>query len=132
MGEVLIGTIVGALLGWYIGSLPNYSSVRLSVDQGGVQTTVHLYLVLLALSEMLGTAAGGIIGAIAGRAAADPTITPLPKWFRVTLLVLFLGLVLLYIVGAIVSMDQFSSKTVPKQERDPLQERVPVRKNPGE
>lgn len=133
MGKVLVGTIVGALLGWYIGSLPDYSSVRLSVDQGGVQTTVHLYSVLLALSTMLGTAAGGIIGAIAGRAASDPSSTPLPKWFRVALLAVFCGLVLLYVVSAVAFVFR-SSSTTPRPDGDRQHERfrAPARKNPGE
>ena len=132
MGKVIFGAIVGALLGWFIGWIPSYHDARWEVVQAGTRSTVELSYVLRPISMMIGMAAGGIIGAIAGRTAADPTSTPLPKWFRVTLLVLFFGLVLLYVVGAIVSMYQLSSKTVPKQERDPLQEREPARKNPGE
>jgi len=102
VGKVIVGAIVGGLLGWLIGWIPNYHDARWEVVQAGARSTVELSYVLRPISMMIGMAAGGIIGALAGRAAADPTSTPLPKWFRVTLLVLF-GLFLLYImVGAIV------------------------------
>lgn len=96
MGKVILGAIVGAGIGLLLGSLPGYSSARWEFLQpDGRYASLDLARLLSPLSMMIGAAAGGIIGAIAGRVAADPNSTPLPVWVPIAVLVIFVGVALL-------------------------------------
>ena len=99
MGRVIVGVVLGAILGGIIGWLPNYggATFNLVVEAQGkmVTHTVSLANVISYISILVGTASGGIIGAIAGATSANPNIKPVPRWFWIVLGVLVVLMVLL-------------------------------------
>jgi hypothetical protein len=121
MGKVIFGAILGAGIGLFLGWLPSYEAARWDIVQPAAQTTIRYTLdlarFLQPLSMMIGTAAGGIIGAIAGRVAADPNTTPLPLWVPMAVLVVF---VTVAVLGAGVFVLQFRSPTPQRQGPDEL------------
>lgn len=78
MGQVLVGAIIGALIGFALFSVPSFRSVRLGASTG---STIEVAAALHAISQIVGTAAGAIVGAIAGAMAARPDTKPLPRTF---------------------------------------------------
>ena len=99
MGRVIVGVVLGAILGGIIGWLPNYggATFNLAVEAQGkmVTHTVSLANVISHISILVGTASGGIIGAIAGATSANPNIKPVPRRFWIVLGVLVVLMVLL-------------------------------------
>jgi hypothetical protein len=110
MGKVIFGAILGAGIGLFLGWLPSYEAARWDIVQPAAQTTIRYTLdlarLLHPLSMMIGTAAGGIIGAIAGRVAADPNTTPLPLWVPIAFLVLLVGVLLIGAIQLLSSSDR--------------------------
>jgi len=95
MGKVILGAIVGAVVGLGIGSLPEYRNVQVVVATPNGTGSASVVELLRALSMMIGTGAGAIVGAIAGRVAADPSSTRLPKWVLIVVPAIVIGLVVL-------------------------------------
>src|SRR5262245_28633650 len=95
MGKVILGAIVGAVVGLGIGSLPDYRNVQVVVATPNGTGSASVVEFLRALSLMIGTGAGAIVGAIAGRVAADPNSTRLPKWVLIVVPAIVIGLVVL-------------------------------------
>ncbi len=70
MIKVILGALAGAILGLIIGYIPGYH-YTVVISQSSGHTSVPLANLLQPLSMIIGTSVGCLVGALAGKAAAD-------------------------------------------------------------
>jgi hypothetical protein len=133
MGKVLLGAILGAGIGLFLGWIPTYP-YDWEIIQPGSRFSLPLARLLHPLSMMIGAGAGGVIGAIAGRVAADPNSTPLPRWVSVSVLVILVSVLLLGVIGVAMQLFRSSPPHPPAPEHHaapgPLEMQGPPPLNP--
>lgn len=123
MGQVLLGALLGALVGYGLGSWPDFGSTQVMMaTSDNRRININLAPLMRSLCVVIGIATGAIVGAIAGSTAArgeSEENTPFSTR-QVLLILLIAGVVVALGILAIVLFVQFIPDEEPKPEQRDL------------